>query len=106
MTRNLVEEYGITEDVLKAMVPGSQIGPFGQGYMVNPNLRRGAPNSGYPESQLVIKRYEKPVWGIINLLSEVSRTGPKAGGQSSEEVIQELFGDHHSLPVEIKNLGE
>lgn len=119
MTQRLVEVYHISLERLEEMELGSQRGPYRQGYLVNSRVRRGEVHSGWPEADLVIRRFGEgrvslevdgvmPVglWGIINLLPKGSSVGPKAGGQTAEEVMAELESDAHSLPGEIKNLGE
>ena len=116
MTQRLIAETGISLDSLQAMKPGTEIGPFPQGFMVNPKVRRDTPNCGYPDAELLVQRhgdalgsedYYHPagLFGINNLLHNGS-IGPKVGGQTAEEVMQELASDDHSAPGEINNLGE
>ncbi len=121
MTKRFVQENSISLDVLKSMQPGSQLGPIPEGFMVNPNTRRGAPRSGYPEANLVIKRFgvnelrdrrtsdtyaPYGKYGIIDNLGSGGSQGPKAGGQTPEEVMNELLKNEHSVRGEIRNKGE
>lgn len=107
MTKNFVEQNGITVERLKGMNPGDEIGPFAQGLMVNPNIRKGAPRSGYQDVLLFIMRFsDNGLWGIKDIISKGSSIGPDWRGVTAEEILEELESDEHCVPGEIKNLGE
>ena len=108
MTEQFIKINKISLEELIKMAPGSELGPFRQGYMVNSRIRKGGHNSGYPEAQLKIKRfdYEGFLWGVVNFMSGGSSDGPDIRGKSAEDILKELESELHCFPGEIRNLGE
>lgn len=107
MTTLFIEKNEISLEILLAMNPGDILGPFAQGLMVNPNIRKGAPRSGYQDVSLIIMRFnDNGLWGIKNIISKGSSMGPDWRGTTAKKIMEELESDDHCVPGEIKNLGE
>lgn len=104
MTERFIRENGITESALESLEPGARLGPFNQGYGVDPEIRRGDPNAGYPDARLIIERNFPRGYTITNLLTTRSRSIETLG--SPQKVMDELRGDTHSAVGEIRNKGE
>ena len=119
MTKRFVEENGITVERLKRLALGETIPRIRVASMVNPDVVRGGPNSGYPDAEVSIQRgpagfvfgdslREIPEnrYGVRVYFGQGSSQGPVCGGQTAEQVVEKLEGKDYAQPGEIKNKGE